>query len=194
MHWLPVPGIQSCSASRVFADLQTINDTQAMDPNIDEVQFFIVCEDWGKQFWSRSKAECHDALIIHALHEDDTLLPDSPITVLKGRSTSPKYAHTRAGTSPEMDSFDQEDNGDSGGQYCQFYDYGRFKLFCCCEAVTKHTEIRFMQELPSSTPSGFAAYATFSATVNPASPADFCHVCKLATLEIKAYSTTRHDD
>ena len=68
------------------ADIGIGLNTQTTNPDIDEVQFSIVCEDCNKHFWSRSKAVSHAALTAHVLNEEmmsspsPVIIPDSPTT------------------------------------------------------------------------------------------------------------------
>ena len=170
MEWLPGLGIQSRSRSEVFTDLESIRDTQAIDPSVDEVQFSIVCEDCGKHFWSRSKANSHAALTTHVLHEDD-MVPGSPVTVPESPTTNPVFTHTPAGTWRDMKFAEQEGSEGSGDD-----DYG--SSFECGEfpygAANSHANLECIQDtefVPSSAPSGSLASGILSAAVARDTPA-----------------------
>ena len=90
MDWLPGlsnPSDRSSDSVSMFrADSETGFNTQTTDPDVDEVQYSIVCEDCGKHFWSRSKAVSHAALTAHVLNEEMMLSP-SPDIVPKSPTT-----------------------------------------------------------------------------------------------------------
>ena len=75
------------------ADFETGLNTQTTDPDADEVQYSIVCEDCNKHFWSRSKAVSHAALTAHVLNEEmmmspsPVIIPESPTT---GSASAPR--------------------------------------------------------------------------------------------------------
>ena len=92
MDWLPglsnpsYRASDSDSVSMFRADFETGLNTQTTTPDVDEVQYSIVCEDCGKHFWSRSKAVSHAALTAHVLNEEmmmspaPVIIPESPTT------------------------------------------------------------------------------------------------------------------
>ena len=172
MEWLPGLGIQSRSGPEIFADVETIRDIQTVDPTVDEVQFSIVCEDCGKHFWSRSKANSHAALTTHVLHENDPM-PESPVTILESPTTSPAPTHTLAEASSDVKSADQEGSQDSGGDdYGSSFDCSEFSY--CYEAANKHTNIECMQDtqlVPSSAADGSPTSSILSAAVARDTPA-----------------------
>ncbi|KAM0804914.1 hypothetical protein BDR22DRAFT_959496 [Usnea florida] len=90
MDWLPGlsnPSDRSSDSVSMFrADSETGFNTQTTIPDVDEVQYSIVCEDCGKHFWSRSKAVSHAALTAHVLNEEMMLSP-SPDIVPKSPTT-----------------------------------------------------------------------------------------------------------
>ena len=167
MEWLPGLGIQSRSGSEIFGDVEHIRDTQAIDPSVDEVQFSIVCEDCGKHFWSRSKANSHAALTTHVLHEDDAM-PDSPVTIPESPTTSPASTHTLAEACRDVKSAGQEDSEDKGGDGCgSSFDYSEFSYYY--EAANKDVSIECTQDVelvPSSTPDESPATGILSAAVD----------------------------
>ena len=166
MEWLPGLGIQSRSGSEIFADLGTIRDTQTIDPSVDEVQFSIVCEDCGKHFWSRSKANSHAALTTHVLHEDD-ILPDSPVTIPESLTTSPVSTHTLAEACRDTKSAEQEGSQDSGGDDYGFsFKCGEFPYYS--GAANNHANLECMQDtelVPSSAPDGSPTSGILNAAV-----------------------------
>ena len=172
MEWLPGLGIQSRSGSEIFADSDTIRDTQTIDPSVDEVQFSIVCEDCGKHFWSRSKANSHAALTTHVLHEDD-ILPDSPVTVPESPTTSPGSTHTLAEACRDMNPAEQEGSEDGGGDdYGSSFECGEFP--CYYGAANNHANLECMQDtelVPSSAPDGSPTSGVLSAAVARDTPA-----------------------
>ena len=99
INWLPGLGDLSHHGSNSLstprAELETGLNTQAGESEVDEVQDSIVCDDCGKQFWSRSKADSHAALTAHVLWED---FSSSAI---------------EAKASPGLDTPDREDGEDS---------------------------------------------------------------------------------
>ena len=166
MEWLPGLGIQSRNGSQIFADPETIRDTQAIDPSVDEVQFSIVCGDCGKHFWSRSKANSHAALTTHVLHEDDSL-PDSPVTIPESPITSPATTHTLAEAWRDVNAADQEGSQVSGGgKYDSFLDYSGPSY--CYGSANKYANIECMQDtelVPSSAADGSPTSGMLSAAV-----------------------------
>ena len=66
------------------ADIGIGLNTQTTNPDVDEVQYSIVCEDCNKHFWSRSKAVSHAALMAHVLNDEmmsspsPVIIPESP--------------------------------------------------------------------------------------------------------------------
>ena len=97
MDWLPGlsnPSDSSSDSVSMFrADSETGFNTQTTNPDVDEVQYSIVCEDCGKHFWSRSKAVSHAALTAHVLNEElmlspsPDIVPESPTT---GSASAPR--------------------------------------------------------------------------------------------------------
>ena len=166
MEWLPGLGIQSRSGSEIFADPETIRDTQAQDPSVDGVQFSIVCENCGKHFWSRSKANSHAALTTHVLHEDD-ILPDSPVTIPESPTTSPVPTHTLIEACQDVNAADQEGSQVSGGdEYDSFFDYSGSSY--CYESATEHANVKCIQDtevVPSSATGGSPTSSMLSAAV-----------------------------
>ena len=172
MESLPGLGIQPRSRSMILADLETTRDTQAIDPSVDEVQFSIVCEDCGKLFWSRSKANSHAALTTHVLREDD-ILPNSPVAVPESPTTSPASTHALPDACRVMNSAEQEDCELSGDD-----DYGSSiecgEIPCYYGAATSHASLEFIQDtelVPSSAPNGSLTSGTLSAAVARDTPA-----------------------
>ena len=166
MEWLPGLGIQSRSRSEVFADLEIIRDTQAIDPSVDEVQFSIVCEDCGKHFWSRYKANSHAALTTHALREND-ILPDFPVTIPESPTTSPASTHALPEACRDMNSAEQEGSEGSGDDdYGSSLECGEFPSYY--GAANSHANLECIQDtelVPSSAPSGSLTSGILSAAV-----------------------------
>ena len=166
MEWLPGLGIQSRCVSEICSDLETIRDTQAIVPSVDEVQFSIVCEDCGKHFWSRSKAKSHAALKTHVLHQHDILL-DSPVTIPESPTTSPASTHTLAEACREMESTEQEGSEDSGGdEKGPYFDCGELSYYY--GAANNHASSECMQDtevVPSSAPDEYLTSGILSAAV-----------------------------
>ena len=202
MEWLPGLGVQSRSGSEIFADVETIRDTQAIDASVDEVQFSIVCEDCGKHFWSRSKANSHAALTTHVLHEDDTM-PDSPVTIPESPTTSPASTHTLAEACRDIKSAGQEDSEDSGGDgYGSSFDYSEFSYYY--EAANKDANIECTQDIelvPSSTPDGSTTIGILGApvardtpgtdsSIHPSSPSRSARCARLPNTTTTGASTS----
>ena len=163
---LPGLAIKPRSVSEIFADLIPIRDTGTTDPSIDEVRFSIVCEDCGKHFWSRSKANSHAALKTHVLHEDD-MLPDSSATIPESPATSPASTHTLPEVCRDMNSAEQEGSQDSeGDDYDSSLECG--KLPCYYGAANNHANLACMQDaefVPSSAPDGSLTSGILSTAV-----------------------------
>ena len=172
MEWLPGLGIQSRAGFKVFADTETIRDTQAVDLSVDKVQFSIVCEDCGKHFWSRSKANSHAALTTHELHEDATL-PESPVAIPEPPTTSPASTCTLADVCVDLESAEQEGSGDSGGDdYGPSFERGEFPYYF--GAANNHANLECMQDtelVPSSASDGSPISDFLSAAVARDTPA-----------------------
>ena len=169
MDWLPGLGTQSRSGCNPFsAELEAGFNTQAVHSKNDEVQYSIVCDDCGKYFWSRSKADFHAAVTAHALHRDNTsrcssvTSPGSPtaspasLPETDTNSTSGREANA----SPSGDTTDQEDSGDSGDEEYSIADSSARK------GLVHDTEL-----VPSSVSDGSLTSATVGPAVNAASPA-----------------------
>lgn len=162
-------GSNSVSAPR--AELETGLNTQAADPKVDEVQCSIVCDDCGKHFWSRSKADSHAALTAHVLHEgiispsSPVIIPDSPAacSAYAPRTNTLFTSAKEAEASLNAETPDKEDSGDSGEEHSLCFDCGRH--FWSHEAANYHVQKGHMQDteiVPSSAPDGSP---TFAATV-----------------------------
>ena len=169
MDRLPGLGTQSHKASNPFStELEAGLNTQAMHSNADEVQYSIVCNDCGKHFWSRSKANFHTALTAHVLHKGNTS-PSSPVTYLESpsaslvslRETDPVFTPARdANASPNVDIPGQEDSGDSGDEE-----------YSIANKRAKIGHMHYTELVPSSFPDGSFTSATVGPAVNAASPA-----------------------
>ena len=177
MDWLPGLSNPSHSASNSVspprADFKTGLNTQTTDPNVDEVQFFIVCEDCGKHFWSRSKAVSHAALTAHVLIEEmmlspaPVIIPESPTT---GSASAPRLntaatSALDADVGQEADAIDDfkdsEDGEDEDESIC--FDCGRH--FWSQKAAHNHAMIGHVHGAdvaPSSASSGSPWAATFA--------------------------------
>lgn len=177
MDWLPGLSNPSYSASNSVstprADFETGLNTQTTDPNVDEVQFSIVCEDCGKHFWSRSKAVSHAALTAHVLNEElmlspsPVIIPESPVTGsasapgLNTAATSAMDAEVGQKADAVDDYEDSEDGEDEDESIC--FDCGRH--FWSQKAAHNHIMIGHVHGAdiaPSSASSGSPWAATFA--------------------------------
>lgn len=126
MDWLPGLGSSSHAGSKPLSAprvaLETGAITQAEKPQVDEVEYSIVCDGCGKHFWSRSKATSHAALTAHVLCEE-MVSPCPSVTgsnlPAAGRASAAATnlvakSGTEAEASPNSDTPNQEDGDDSG--------------------------------------------------------------------------------
>ena len=162
MEWLPglgTPSHSGCkSTSAPGAELETGLNTQAADPEVDEVQFSIDCDDCGKHFWSRSKADSHAALTAHVLYRE-IMPPSSPITILD--SPAPN-------SMKDVEAFFDAEPSDIEGSTTDSEDE-EHSLFPSYAAAENHAKTGHMQDtdmVSSSIPEGSP---TFAAAV-PAGP------------------------
>lgn len=185
MDWLPGLGTQSRNVSDLAlaprVKLKTGFNMKAADRAVDEVQFSIMCNDCGKHFWSRYKANSHAALTAHVLHED-IMSPSSPVIVPISPAASSTSAPrtntlftsaTDAETSPNTNNLDQEDSKDIGDEeFSICSDCGRH--FWSHEAADNHARTEHMQDtemVPSSVPDGSPTFSATSPAITPTSPA-----------------------
>ena len=161
------------------ADFETGLNTQTTDPDVDEVQFSIVCENCSKHFWSRSKAVSHAALTAHVLNEEmmlsPVIIPESPVT---GSASAPraKTAITSAMNAEvnqkadAIDNYeDSEDGEDEDESIC--FDCGRH--FWSQKAAHNHAMIGHAHGAdiaPSSASSGPPWAATLSPRMGERTP------------------------
>ena len=157
-------------------ELKTGLDTQAADPKVDEVQYSIVCDDCGKHFWSRSKADSHGALTAHVLHEE-FISPQSPVIVgnfpaassaSAPDSSPPLTSAIEAEASPYADTPDSEDS--ENDEYSICFDCGRH--FWSHEAANNHAKTGHMHDtemVPSSAPDMYDTSAVAGPAVTPTS-------------------------
>ena len=165
MNWLPGLGNPPHTS-------QNSNSCSPPDPEVDEVEFSVVCDGCGTHFWSLSKAHSHAALTAHVLREI-TMSPSSPVGVLHSPVNSSARASETNTVSistaeAEADTSDQEDGEDSGDDnYPMCYDCGRY--FWCHEEADYHARIGHIQDtetVPST--DGSSTSASASPVLNPA--------------------------
>ncbi|KAF6237001.1 hypothetical protein HO173_004880 [Letharia columbiana] len=181
MDWLPGLGSPSHSGSNAVstprAALETSLNTQTADSKVDEVQYSIVCDDCGKHFWSRSKANSHAALTAHVLHEEieSPTVSNSPAATPASapETTTPFTPAIKVEASPNTDTPGQEEREGSGdGKYSVCFGCGRH--FGSHEAAYNHAKAEHMQDtelVPSSAPDGSPTFAAVGPAVPPTSPA-----------------------
>ena len=150
------------------------------DTEVDEVQYSIVCDDCGRHFWSRSKADPHAALTAHVLHEAN-VSPSSHFTVPHSPAINSACAPEgnmhfasaiEAEASPNSKNPDLEDRGDSGDEeYSPCFDCGKY--FWSHEAVTDHAKTGHLQDtemVPSTTPDGSPTSSAANLGISRSSP------------------------
>ncbi len=162
MEWLPGLGTPSHSGSKSTsasgAELETGLNTQAADPNVDEVQYSIVCDDCGRHFWSRFKAHSHAALTAHVLHREiispssPVTIPDSPAACLASAPTSAKdtEASFNTETSDTEGGIDSEDEEHS----LRFDSNRHFRSYEAANNDSKTGNMQNADMVPSSVPEG----------------------------------------
>lgn len=157
------------------------------DMEVDEVQYSIVCDDCGRHFWSRSKADSHAALTAHVLHEANVspsshvTVPHSPAINLACAPEVNMYfaSAIEAEASPNSKNPDLEDRGDSGDEeYSPCFDCD--KHFWSHEAGTDHAKTGHLQDTEMVTSSAPDGSPTSSA-------ANLGHITKLSTLDWAYY-------
>ena len=112
----------SDSVSMFRADFKTGLNTQTTNPDVDEVQYSIVCEDCSKHFWSRSKAVSHAALTAHVLNEEMMLSPSpviSPESPVTGSASAPRVntaitSAMNAEVNQKADAIDNREDSEDG--------------------------------------------------------------------------------
>ena len=182
MDWLPGLNNPSHSASNSVStprtDFETSLKTQTTDPEIDEVQYSIVCEDCGEHFWSRSKAFSHSALTAQVFHKE-IMLPHSPVTIPESPITSSASAprlntaftsamEAEVGRKADAvdDHEDSEDSEDEDESIC--FDCGRH--FWSQKAAHNHAMIGHVHGAdiaPSSASDGAPTFAAVGPTTAP---------------------------
>lgn len=181
MDWLPGLGnahqsrSKSITASRT--ELETGLNTQVATSSIDEVQYSIVCDDCGKHFWSRSKADSHAALTAHVLHEEiispytTEPIPNSPAASSPSAIDAATLLTSmkEAEFSIKEESPDDEDSeGSESEEYSRCFDCGRH--FWSYKAARNHAKIGHVQGIemvPSSAPDGSFTFPATNPTTIP---------------------------
>lgn len=178
MDWLPGLGNphqgRSNSGFAPRAELETALNTQAADSRVDEVQYSIVCDDCGKHFWSRSKADSHAALTTHVLHEEiispcpTMTIPEFPAaTSASAPDTATLFTCAKqAVSSINTETPDEEDSEDEEHSLC----FGCGRHFWSHEAADNHAKTAHLQDtdmVPSIAPDRSSNLGAADPTATP---------------------------